>query len=81
MGRSRREGVDRRSTEYKPRVKENGRERKKVWIFGDRLVQGMGKELYFMTDGENRIIDRPERGADVRIEEIMNEIIKKENIE
>ena len=65
-----------------PKSTEDKIESKKMWIFGDSLIRGVGRELHFLTSGAYRIMDRSEKGADIkRIEETLLEGIGEEHIE
>ncbi len=58
------------------------RQQRKVWVFGDSLLHGVGKELFQMEKETLAIKDRTERGANInRIQNILIKTLKEENVD
>ena len=49
-------------------MKTSGRLQRRVWLFGDSLLRGVGREIHFLSRGYYRIMDRSKPGA--RVEDI-----------
>ena len=55
-------------------MKTSGRLQRRVWLFGDSLLRGVGREMHFLSRGYYRIMDRCEPGANVKdIQKILEE--------
>lgn len=49
----------------KMKIKSPGKLKRKLWLFGDSLLKGVGREIHYLTEGYYRIMDRTKGGADI----------------
>lgn len=58
------------------KTKSSGKLERKLWLFGDSILRGVGREIHYLTNGFYRIMDRTKGGADIEnIERTVNEHI------
>ena len=59
----------------KLQMKENGKLKRRLWLFGDSLLRWVGREIHFTSSGFYKIMDESKPGATIR--NIRNRIVEK----
>ena len=61
----------------KLRHNKQGKLRQRLWIFGDSILKGVGREIHFLSAGYYRIMDRTEGGSRIgRIRDVVEEHLR-----
>lgn len=64
------------------KMKTSGKLVRRLWLFGDSILKGVGREVHFLCKGYYKIMDRIEGGANIeRIREIIEEHLAQINPE